>query len=126
MSLKKYYIFSAIIVIIDQLLKGVAIKNFSYVTNTGAAWGILKNSQVFLVVISIIAILVIIRYLKTYPLELSFILGGTIGNLIDRIFRHHVIDFINIRVFNYPLFNVADIFIVAGAILIGIKIFTRD
>lgn len=125
MSLKKYYLFSLIIIIIDQISKLIIIKNFSYIKNTGAAWGILNNSQLLLIIISIIITLYIIKYFKNYPLEFSLILGGTIGNLIDRIFRSYVIDFININLFNYPLFNFADTFIIIGAILLGIKLITK-
>ena len=115
------------------------IKNFFYLTlvhNTGAAFGLLKNSTFFFSGISFTAILFIIFYLKkkrdekfTFKLGLAMILGGAIGNLADRIRLGYVVDFLDFRV--WPVFNIADSCITIGAFLILLSIFihkrvTRD
>ena len=119
---KKQGIFLAIfLLIIDQISKFFIVKNSPYITNTGAAWGILNNSQYLLIIISWVVVFYIFRYFSHHPLALSFLLGGTLGSLTDRIFRKEVIDFINIRIFNYPLFNLADVFITIAITLLIIK-----
>jgi signal peptidase II len=117
---KQGLILALIILALDQLLKAIML-NFNYIKNTGAAWGILKNSSFFLIIISIIVIFYINRYFSYHPLALSILLGGTLGNLTDRIFRGYVIDFINIYLFNFPLFNLADIAISCSIILLLYK-----
>lgn len=108
------------------------IKDFFYITyleNKGAAWGILQNKRyVFIVVTIIITVIMFIYLLKTentfLKLTLSMIIGGATGNLIDRIYKGSVADFLDFYIFsyNFPAFNVADIFIVTGTILLGIYI----
>lgn len=95
--------------------------------NTGAAWGIMKDGRVILIPITIIVSIVLAYYLvksknKMFKLSLSLILGGAIGNLIDRAFREGgVVDFFDFHFgsYNFPSFNVADSFIVIGTILLG-------
>ncbi len=119
---KKQGIFLAIfLLILDQISKFFIVKNSSYISNTGAAWGILNNSQYLLIIISLVIIFYTLRYFSYHPLALSLLLGGTLGNLTDRIFRKEVIDFINIKLFNYPLFNLADTFITIAITLLIIK-----
>ncbi|HHT40011.1 MAG: signal peptidase II [Acholeplasmatales bacterium] len=111
------------------------IKNFFYlieVHNTGAAWGMFKGSTLMLVLVPLIA-LVIFFYLisksnfktmKFYSVGISLMIGGTIGNLIDRVFRGYVIDFLDFDIFgySYPTFNVADMALVIGVIMFAIDI----
>ena len=108
MMKKLFLYFSAcMIAFLDQLTKYLAIHFFSYTTNTGAAFGLFPHSTFLLSLISFIAALVVIILFRTYPYpELALLLGGIIGNLIDRVFRGHVIDFINLGWL--PSFNVAD------------------
>jgi signal peptidase II len=120
-SKRQGYILAVLILIIDQISKFYAVNNFNYVLNTGAAWGILKGSNFLLIIVSLVAIFYIIRYFKYNLLALSLLLGGILGNVVDRIFKGHVIDFINIKIFNYPLFNIADMFIVTAVILLIIR-----
>ena len=95
--------------------------------NTGAAWGIMQNGKVVLVPVTIIVSIVLLYYLvksknKMFKVSLSLILGGAIGNLIDRAFREGgVVDFLDFHFgsYNFPSFNVADSFIVIGTILLG-------
>ena len=106
------------------------IKDFMYMTyvrNTGIAWSIFSNKQYMIVFISMLIIIGIIWYIyknnpknKIEKVSYGLILGGAMGNFIDRIIHGYVIDFIDIRIFgyNYPIFNLADTFIVSGVILL--------
>ncbi len=115
------YLLAVCLLLLDQISKYIIVNNFYYVKNTGAAWGILKNSQFFLIVVSLIVLFYVIRYFSYHPLAFSILLGGILGNLVDRIFRGYVIDFINIKLFNYPLFNIADSCITIAILLIAWK-----
>lgn len=117
--------------------KVVVIKNFLwayYVENDGAAWSILSNKQNLLILLSIIALVIIYRYMYNFKknkrnnLAFGFIIGGIFGNLIDRIFLGYVRDFISIKVieYYYPVFNFADSFIVIGVLLLIIAIFKGE
>jgi len=126
---------SIIIVILDQITKTLIrkyfslhqsiplIKNilhFTYIRNTGAGFGILQQQNIFLIFISLIIIGVILynfkKIIKEKPIHipLALILGGAVGNLIDRIFIGYVIDFVDFRI--WPAFNVADSAITIGAV----------
>lgn len=127
---------------LDQLTKYIVINRiglgeektvidgFFYLThwkNTGAAWGIMQNGKLILIPVTIIVSIVLAYYLvksknKMFKVSLSLILGGAIGNLIDRAFREGgVVDFLDFHFgsYNFPTFNVADSFIVIGTILLG-------
>ncbi len=103
--------------------------NITYVKNTGAAWSLLNDRGYIVQIVSILIILGIIWYVyKNKPnsniekISYGLILGGAIGNLLDRIMHGYVVDFISIKIFNYnyPIFNLADTFIVSGVILLMI------
>ena len=110
----------------------ILINNFlsiTYVKNAGAAWSIFDDKSFVVLILSGIIILGIICYIvKEKPshnlekIAYSFILGGAIGNFIDRIVYGYVIDFIDINIlgYNYPIFNLADVFIVIGVVLLVI------
>ena len=125
---------------LDRLTKAIVVNNlslnvfrqveiipnflyFAYVRNTGGAWSILSNATWLLAIISVAAVVGITYYLFTkkpnlhYFIAMSFIVSGGAGNLFDRIFYGSVIDFIETYPFGYsfPIFNVADIFVVCGA-----------
>lgn len=112
----------------------IVIKNFlniTYVKNTGAAWSILSKSTFLIIIISGLIILGIILYIwknkpskKLEKIAYSLILGGALGNFINRICCGYVIDFFDINIFgwNYPIFNLADVFIVIGVIILVIII----
>jgi signal peptidase II len=102
--------------------------HLTYRRNTGAAFSILRNKQTFLIILTAIVVLVLIIYLikiikekdlVLLKIPLSFIIGGAIGNLIDRIRLDYVIDFFDFTLINYPVFNVADVFIVLGSIILA-------
>jgi signal peptidase II len=105
------------------------IKGFFYLTlihNRGAAFGILKNQTALFIFTSLLAVVLIYSSLKknkSYKkltlasVSLAFILGGALGNLIDRLFLGYVVDFLDFRI--WPVFNIADSAITIGAILLG-------
>lgn len=137
-----YYIIAVIIILIDQVTKWLVvtkmelyeqipiIDNFFYLTshrNKGAAWGILQGQMLFFYIVTIIVVIGIIYYMQKYAREskllaysLSLVLGGAIGNFIDRLFRKEVVDFFDFIIFtyDYPIFNIADAALVVGVILL--------
>ena len=101
--------------------------NLTHVENEGASFGMLSGHRWIFLLFSAIAIIGIIIFLvkqhKRHTLltiSLSFILGGGIGNMIDRIFRTAVVDFFEFTFVRFAIFNVADMFITFGAILLGV------
>jgi len=144
---KLYFLsLSIFIILIDQFTKYLMFYNFKFfinkdfylfkldfVKNYGAAFNIFSGSRIFLsfisIIFSILLIYLIIRKnnLKTFDLySYSFILGGTIGNGIDRIIKGYVIDFINLNIINFPVFNIADISINIGFIFLVFNIFKNN
>ena len=140
---KLYFLsLSIFVVLIDQFTKYLMFYNKSFidkdfllfkldfVKNYGAAFNIFSGSRIFLSLISIffsiLLIYLILRKntLNTFELySYSLILGGTIGNGIDRIYRGFVVDFINLNIINFPVFNIADISINIGFIFLLYNIF---
>lgn len=96
--------------------------------NTGAAWSLFSNQVLFLSVLSIIALVLLtifkqgIKESKRKTISFTLIYAGIMGNLLDRMIFHHVKDFLKFNLFGYeyPIFNLADIFIVVGGILLAI------
>jgi signal peptidase II len=110
---------------LGQSIPREGIFRLTYVTNTGGAFGILANQAFLLAVVAIIGVAVFLFYLRYIPLESTLLkvglgldFGGGVGNLIDRLrFEGKVTDFIDISV--WPVFNVADMSLVVGTILIA-------
>ncbi|MCX6712016.1 MAG: signal peptidase II [Candidatus Woesearchaeota archaeon] len=121
--MKKIYIIALIVIFLDQITKYIFKNYFTYTKNYGAAFGILQNQQIFFIIISIIAIITIIL-IKKDLISLGFLLGGVIGNLIDRSYYGYVIDFIDLKI--WPSFNLADAFSTIGVILLIIYIIRND
>lgn len=97
------------------------IFHFTYVRNTGAAFGILKDHRWVFLLISTVAIIALSVFLwkkrndsKLLCTAMSFIIGGGIGNMIDRLSLGYVVDFLDFRIINYPIFNIADSFVCVG------------
>lgn len=132
-----------ILVAIDQFTKKIAViklkdqpafniidgvLEFNYLENKGAAFGMLQNQKVFFVFVAVVFLGVIVFVLFRAPAEkkyirlhllLVMIAAGAIGNMIDRLRLDYVVDFIYFVLINFPIFNVADIYVtVATAILI--------
>ncbi len=145
--LKKSLLLSFIIIFLDQLIK-ILIDNFLHadiivikdflniikVYNTGAAFSIFTDQRIFLIVISLIMLFIIIKFIKDYKenfrnvLAFSLVIGGLVGNLIDRIIYGHVIDYIAFSFgnYNFPVFNLADIAIVVGVGLLFIATLKKE
>ena len=128
----------SILITLDQVSKYIIILNYdyflnkkififsiNYVRNYGAAFNIFEGNRVFLSLISIISSLILIYFIffkgRLNLLDrygLSLILAGSLGNGIDRIIKGYVIDFINLKLFDFPIFNIADIAINIGCIIL--------
>ena len=143
-------ILSIIFLLIDQISKLLVTKlidfshsieiihNFFYLTythNTGAAFSILIGKRIFLIIISLLVLLIVFNYLRKNKVEkgldklaFSLVIGGSLGNLCDRLIRGYVIDFLDFKIFNYnyPIFNIADSFIVIGVILLIIVLNRKE
>ena len=141
-------VIAVLIVFVDQISKYLVVQNigpydiidvipgafeFVYVKNTGAAFSILENMTWLLGLISVaFCIFVVIFVIKKRPtskvflFSLSLLLGGALGNGIDRIFRKFVVDFIKTSFIDFPVFNVADIAITVGAVILIIYVMKTD
>lgn len=117
----------------------VIIKNIfslSYLENRGAAWGIFQGKTNFLLIITVFVIMGIIYFIFKYKpknklirISLSFIIGGAIGNMYDRLVNKYVVDFIYFHykdVYSFPTFNVADMSVVIGTILLALCLLKDD
>ncbi len=107
--------------------------HITFVKNTGASFGIFPGARWFFVAVTVILIAAIIIYTiksrekdKLYLLSASFIVGGGIGNLIDRILTGEVVDFFDFCLIDFAVFNVADCFVVVGVILMLIYCLISD
>lgn len=142
---------ACILVIIDQVSKYYVVENmflgqqievvsnFFYFTshrNRGAAWGILQDSRLFFIVTTTIILLAILVYLLKNRSTLTFvdkvifslIIGGAVGNFIDRIRTGEVVDFFDFKLlfYDFPIFNFADIFICVGVGILLIKTYREE
>ena len=142
MKKKKYILITFLVIIIDQLTKFLInqnieylksfqiIKNFFYFTNAhnnGADFSILSGYNFLFICVTLIAICLIDKYIEK-NISFYILLGGIIGNLIDRLIVGYVRDFLDFRIFNYnfPIFNISDICICLGIFLIIIKTIKED
>ena len=147
---EKAYSVAAIVIIIDQIIKFVISNKMSleqeievipkffslyYVKNTGAAFSILQNQRVLLIIVSLVFLYFIDRFIerekdlnKLSIISLGFIIGGIIGNLIDRLIQDGVIDYLLFQFGKYifPIFNIADSFIIVGIVLLIIGIIKEE
>ena len=127
----KIIAYSFYIVLLDQISKFLVLSilgferskniipnllNFTLVKNKGAAFSLFSNSTNFLTITSVIATLLLITIILKSPpksywnfMGLTYLLGGTIGNGIDRLFKGYVLDFLELVPINFPIFNVADV-----------------
>ena len=147
---KLIYTIAMFFMLLDQLIKLIVTTNMEmhqeikiipkffslyYLKNTGAAFSILGNKTLFLILISIICLIVIKKYIKKLKrvnnltiISLGVLTGGIIGNLFDRIFYQSVIDYLSFNIFGYgfPVFNLADIGITVGAFLLIIDLIIEE
>ena len=135
---KQFLLLVIIVITIDQISKYILsinldfflnktlfIFSFNYLQNYGAAFNIFEGNRIFLSSISIFSSLALIYFIffkeRLIPLDrygLSLILAGSLGNGIDRIIKGYVIDFISLKLFDFPVFNIADIAINIGCIIL--------
>jgi len=139
-----YYILALIAFLVDQGTKFMIAKqleigeeipvigNFFLITssrNNGAAFGILPNQRWFFIIVTVFVVVAIIWYMqrvrksssrKLLPIALSLVLGGAVGNFLDRALNGEVVDFLmlNFGSYTFPIFNIADSCIVIGVALI--------
>lgn len=129
-------------IVLDRITKIYAVKHFisnphsgslinlTYLENRGAAFGILQDKRILFVILTIAIVLYLLYYfitnLKSNPLVLniafSLIISGALGNFYDRLFQGYVVDFIEFAFVDFPVFNIADIFVTVGCGLLIIYI----
>ena len=133
-----------ILVAIDQITKLIAVErlmpigtypvipgilSFTYLENRGAGFGILQGARWFFVAVTIVTLIAIAYYYIKLPQKKPFnyirvglviIAAGAIGNGIDRLLNGFVVDFIHLRFINFPVFNIADIYVTVGAVLLAV------
>jgi signal peptidase II len=138
-------LFSAAIAAADQITKYITVANiplygavpfipgvvrFTYVRNTGAAFSSFQGQQwLFALVFAVFTVLVLWEYFKS-PMPftkldrwcIAAIYGGALGNMIDRVRLGYVVDMIEAEFMTFPIFNVGDIFITCGCILLVIRL----
>lgn len=135
---KRYFIILLSIILIDQIVKLLVVNInidiipgflcFTYRENMGAAFSLGEATPILILLIHIVLVLsitiFIIKYNKRIKNKIPFILmlAGGIGNLIDRLFRGYVVDFINFKAFKFAVFNIADICVVLGCIILIIDV----
>ena len=117
-----------------SLIPGILELKYLYPENRGIAFGMFQGSTTFFAVVSMILFALIIwvfvkipkkRYYIPLMAVCALMLSGALGNMIDRVFRGYVIDFIYISLIDFPVFNMADIYVVCGGILLVILVFFK-
>lgn len=103
--------------------------HLTYVENTGAGFGVFANHTWLLTVMTLLIIIFVVSYVvvkrpknRVLITALSFMMGGAVGNMIDRIRLGYVIDFFDFTLIDFPVFNVADCFITVGAVIFAVYI----
>ncbi len=143
-----YVILISLLFFVDQLSKFFTVNylekyesisvipgllDFTHVHNTGGPWSMFDSAPYIFIIMTVIILSAGIWYFKKNPpkhslekLSVCLIAGGALGNFADRIIRGYVVDMIDVNLFDYPVFNVADCFIVIGAILLCVYILFLD
>jgi len=103
--------------------------HFTYVENPGAGWGIFSDHTWLLTVVTFVVIVAAVTYMvvkrptnRLLVTGVTFMIGGAVGNLIDRVRLGYVIDFFDFTLIDFPVFNIADCFITVGAIIFVIYV----
>ncbi|MGE7689162.1 signal peptidase II [Lysinibacillus sp. NPDC097214] len=148
----KYYGLAAFVILLDQWTKWLIVKNMEFGErisvwdpwfgilshrNRGAAWGMLEG-QMWLFSIVTIGVIGAILYFyhkeakgkPIFQVGLMLLLGGAVGNFIDRIFRGEVVDFVSVLIpvinYDFPIFNIADAALTMAVVILMIGIFMED
>lgn len=104
------------------------IFELSYVENRGAAFGMMQNKQTFFIITTVLVVAAILWIYHTMPMEkkfipgrvtLIFIIAGAIGNFIDRVSQGFVVDFLYFKLINFPVFNVADVYVTCSVFVLA-------
>lgn len=141
-----FYLLAFSILVTDQILKQLVHNSMqlgqsvplinqavrlTYIRNSGAAFSLFLGLSPYLVIVGIAAVAAIIYFHWKVPknnyylqIALGFVLGGSLGNLVDRILRSYVIDYLDIGF--WPVFNFADIMINLGVIMLAVKLFAKE
>ncbi|WP_336775350.1 signal peptidase II [Paenibacillus sp. MMO-58] len=136
----RYYIVALLAFLVDQVTKWIVatymtidqkvsfipgLIGFTSIRNRGAAFGILQNQRLFFVVLTSIVLVGIVIYLRKVYREkkllsygLALIFGGALGNFIDRAFNGEVVDMLEFQFIEYPVFNMSDVFIFTGVVIV--------
>ena len=142
-----YFLIFVGIAVIDQFSKQIIINSINYnyevevikdlfyltnIRNRGAAWGILQNYRIFFIVVTSLVVFCMLRFMLSEKNDYTkvvytLIIGGAIGNFIDRLFRGYVIDFLDFYIgsYHFPTFNIADIFITLGTLMMVYEVFCK-
>lgn len=150
---RRWLLLSVAVILVDQFTKWLAeaslvpyqpvpivpMFNLTLAYNTGAAFSFLSDAggwqRWFFISLTLVVIVVLFSWLwrmraeeKLHAMSISMILGGAIGNLIDRVLLGHVIDFLDVYydVHHWPIFNIADSAITIGVILLIVDLFIHD
>lgn len=109
------------------------VLSLTHIRNSGAAWSIMEGKTWFLILLPVVMIAAALIYMyrirggsRLALISLALVVGGGIGNLIDRIRLHEVIDYLKLELFDFPIFNFADMCVVVGAILFCVYMFFFD
>lgn len=126
--MKKILLIALSVIILDQLTKFFVKNFFNYKKNYGAVFGLLEGQTLIFIIVALMVVFYLLYLSKeVYQSELTwafgFLLGGTIGNLIDRLYLGYVIDFIDLKL--WPTFNIADMFNVFGALILAFYLLRR-
>lgn len=147
-----FYLVAIAVVAIDQWTKWLVLKNmelgerivlmdptFALLShrNRGAAWGMLEGQMWLFTIVTIIVVIGILYFFHKeakgkpyFQLSLMILLGGTLGNFIDRVFRGEVVDFADVLIpvinYEFPIFNVADVALTVGVIMLIIVLYFEE
>ena len=132
-----------LLVLLDQYTKILAVKylkdqadipilkdifELAYVENRGAAFGMMQNKQTFFIIMTVLVVGAILLFFHTMPMEkkflparvtLVFVVAGAIGNFIDRVSQGFVVDFLYFKLIDFPVFNVADIYVTCAVFVLA-------
>lgn len=138
---------AVLLIVLDQVTKYLAVLKLKdqasfpiikdvfelhYLENQGAAFGLLQGKKVFFLVVTVLFILVLCWFYGRLPLNRrfrpirilsAFLLAGAVGNMIDRVVHNYVIDFFYFKLIDFPIFNVADIYVTVSLAVLVILIF---
>ncbi|WP_291757524.1 signal peptidase II [Lysinibacillus sp. UBA5990] len=148
----KYYGLAAFVVLLDQWTKWLIVKNMEYGEriavldpwfgilshrNKGAAWGMLEGQMWLFSIVTVVVICAIVYFYHKeakgkpiFQVGLMLLLGGAIGNFIDRLFRGEVVDFVDVLIpiikYDFPIFNVADAALTIAVVILMIGLIRED